>query len=86
MPKDAPPNGDAPAEVNDPDGEVPVGPRRRVSEMQANLHRWADGPRQKPWRARCVETRTAGSASGLGKRTGSNAGTAPQADSTVRSL
>jgi GNAT superfamily N-acetyltransferase len=29
-----------------------------------------------------VETRTTGSASGLGKRTGSNAGTAPQADST----
>ena len=40
-------------------------------------------PRQEPWRARCVETRTAGSASGLGKRTGSNAGTAPQADSSV---
>ena len=39
--------------------------------------------RQKPWRARCVETRTAGSASGLGKRTGSNPGTAPQADSSV---
>jgi len=35
MPKDAPPNGGAPAE----DG--PVGPRRRVSEMQAKLHRWA---------------------------------------------
>jgi hypothetical protein len=32
-----------------------------------------------------VETRTAGSASGLGKRTSSNAGTAPQADSTVPS-
>jgi hypothetical protein len=30
-----------------------------------------------------VETRTAGSASGLGKRTSSNAGTAPQADSSV---
>jgi len=29
-----------------------------------------------------VETRTAGSASGLGKRTSSNAGTAPQADSS----
>ena len=29
-----------------------------------------------------METRTAGSASGLGKRTSSNAGTAPQADST----
>jgi Group II intron, maturase-specific domain len=39
-------------------------------------------PRQTPWRARCVETRTAGSASGLGKRTGSNPDTAPQVDST----
>ena len=36
-----------------------------------------------PWRARCRETGTAGSASGLGKRTGSNPGTAPQADSTT---
>jgi hypothetical protein len=32
---------------------------------------------------RCRETGTAGSASGLGKRTGSNPGTAPQADSTT---
>jgi hypothetical protein len=31
-----------------------------------------------------VETRTAGSASGLGKRTGSNPDTAPQVDSTIR--
>jgi hypothetical protein len=38
--------------------------------------------RQEPWRARCDESRTPGSASGLGKRTGSNPGTAPQADST----
>ena len=38
--------------------------------------------RQTPWRARCRETGTAGSASGLGKRTRSNPGTAPQADST----
>jgi RNA-directed DNA polymerase len=38
MPKDAPPNGDAPGEA---DPEVRVGPRRRVSEMQAKLHRWA---------------------------------------------
>jgi hypothetical protein len=36
-----------------------------------------------PWRARCVETRTAGSESGLGKRTDGNTGTAPQADSTT---
>jgi hypothetical protein len=31
-----------------------------------------------------METCTAGSASGLGKRTSSNAGTAPQADSSER--
>ncbi len=35
MPKEAPPNGGAL-----PTG-VPMGPRRRVSEMQAKLHRWA---------------------------------------------
>jgi len=35
MPKDAPPNGGAPPDVG------PVGPRRRVSDMQAKLHRWA---------------------------------------------
>ena len=40
MPKDAPPNGDAPSD-DDTTGEMPVGPRRRVSEMQAKLHRWA---------------------------------------------
>ena len=40
MPKDAPPNGDAPT-GDDPSGEDWVGPRRRVSEMQAKLHRWA---------------------------------------------
>ena len=39
--------------------------------------------RQRPWRARCGESRTPGSASGLGKRTSSNAGTAPQADSSL---
>jgi RNA-directed DNA polymerase len=40
MPKEATPNGDAPLAVDDA-GDVPVGPRRRVSEMQAKLHRWA---------------------------------------------
>ncbi|GAA2655650.1 hypothetical protein GCM10010425_82970 [Streptomyces spororaveus] len=35
MPKDAPANDGAP-----PD-EAPLGPRQRVSEMQAKLHRWA---------------------------------------------
>jgi RNA-directed DNA polymerase len=40
MPKEAPPNGDAPAD-DDNAGDLPVGPRRRVSEMQAKLHRWA---------------------------------------------
>jgi RNA-directed DNA polymerase len=39
MPKDAPPNGGAsPEDV--PQGSY-VGPRRRVSEMQAKHHRWA---------------------------------------------
>jgi RNA-directed DNA polymerase len=48
MPKEAAPNGDAPAEddLTDPGidpmvGSGSVGPRRRVSEMQAKLHRWA---------------------------------------------
>ena len=35
MPKDAPPNGGASLI------EVPVGSRRRVSQMQAKLYRWA---------------------------------------------
>jgi RNA-directed DNA polymerase len=35
MPKEAPPNGGALP------NEVPMGPRRRVSQMQAKLHRWA---------------------------------------------
>ena len=40
MAKDAPPNGDAAPEA-EPTENVPVGPRRRVSQMQAKLHRWA---------------------------------------------
>ena len=39
MPRDASPNGDAPAE-HDLIDLVSVGLRRRVSEMQANLHHW----------------------------------------------
>jgi RNA-directed DNA polymerase len=41
MPKDAPPNGDAPGVDADSAGDGWVGSRRRVSEMQAKLHRWA---------------------------------------------
>ena len=41
MPKDASPNGDAPGVDVDPAEQAWVGPRRRVSEMQAKLHRWA---------------------------------------------
>jgi len=36
IPEDAPPNGGAPTE------QTPLGPYRRVSEMQAKLHRWAE--------------------------------------------
>jgi RNA-directed DNA polymerase len=39
MPKDAPLNGGAMPEQPPP--EVSVGPLRKVSEMQAKLHRWA---------------------------------------------
>ena len=102
MPKDAPPNGDAPTDYDliDPRSVVRSGGYRRCrprftvgrrlilaagsrtcSHPRAQAAR--TNPRQAPWRARCVETCTAGSASGLGKRTSSNAGTAPQADSTV---
>jgi hypothetical protein len=52
------------------------GSRRSLQAARPN-------PRQKPWRARCMETCRAGSASGLRKRTSSNAGTAPQADSSL---
>jgi len=41
MPKDAPPNGDALPDDDIAGDDMPVGPRRRVSEMQAKLHRWA---------------------------------------------
>jgi len=44
MPKDAPPNGDAPGEDAAPADDGRVGPRRRVSEMQAKLHRWVNQP------------------------------------------
>jgi RNA-directed DNA polymerase len=71
MPKDAAPNGDAPAE-DDLIESVSVGPRRRVSEMQAKLHRWAvadpgrrfddlfnlvhgGGPLRVPGRAPCLD-------------------------------
>ncbi|MFG2562929.1 transposase domain-containing protein [Streptomyces sp. NPDC048496] len=37
-------------------------------------------PQRDLWRARCGESRTAGSGSGLGKRAGRTTGTAPQAD------
>ncbi|WP_442818843.1 transposase domain-containing protein [Streptomyces sp. NBC_01320] len=37
-------------------------------------------PQRDLWRARCGESRTAGSGSGLGKRAGLTTGTAPQAD------
>jgi RNA-directed DNA polymerase len=39
MPQEAPPNGGAPL------SEGPVGPRARVAEMQAKLHRWAAADR-----------------------------------------
>ena len=52
MPKDAPPNGDAPTD-DDNTGDLPVGPWRRVSEMQAKLHRWAVADPGRPGSTTC---------------------------------
>lgn len=62
---------------------IPIIRYRYRGNQIPNLGPGCLNPRQRPWRARCGESRTPGSASGLGKRTSSNAGTAPQADSTV---
>ena len=44
---------------------------RRVREIQAKLHRWADhDPQRDLWSARCPETGTAGAGGGSGKPTG----------------
>ena len=75
MPKDAPVNARAPPQR--PQGRG-GGYRRCRPTFTVGHH----AIRQGSWRARCAERRTPGSASGLGKRTSSNAGTAPQADST----
>jgi hypothetical protein len=56
--------------------------RQRRSADPHPLAAITSAQRQKPRRARCVETCTAGSASGLEKRTSGNADTALQADST----
>ena len=57
---------------------------RRVREIQAKLHRWADhDPQRDLWSARCSETGTAGAGGGSGKPTGGNTGRAPRADLTV---
>jgi len=48
---------------------------RRVREIQAKLHRWADhDPQRDLWSARCPETGTAGAGGGSGKPTGGNTG------------
>ena len=58
---------------------------RRVREIQAKLHRWADhDPQRDLWSARCPETGTAGAGGGSGKPTGGNTGRAPRADLTGR--
>ena len=57
---------------------------RRVREIQAKLHRWADhDPQRDLWSARCPETGTAGAGGGSGKPTGGNTGRAPRADLTA---
>ena len=56
---------------------------RRVREIQAKLHRWADhDPQRDLWSARCPETGTAGAGGGSGKPTGGNTDRAPRVDLT----
>jgi hypothetical protein len=61
------------------------GPQDRCRAKPVSVPPPARRRRAAGWRARCGESRTPGSASGLRKRTGGNAGTAPQADSTSAS-
>ena len=77
MPKDALANVGAPSPGPHRAPAAGIGDARQPSPLCLRARR------QTLWRARCGESRTPGSASGLGKRTRSNAGTAPQADSTL---
>ena len=60
---------------------VPL-PRLPHPDPVDTINHTAIGGSSLPWRARCGESRTAGSAGGPGKRSGSNAATAPRADPT----
>ena len=57
---------------------------RRVLEIQTKLYQGSGRPTWGLWRARCGESRTAGSGSGPGKRAGRKTGTAPRTDFTTR--
>ena len=53
---------------------------RRVREIQAKLHRWADhDPQRDLWSARCPERGTPGAGGGHGKWIGGNTDAAPVA-------
>ena len=56
---------------------------RRVLKIQTKLYQGSGRPTWGLWRARCGESRTAGSGSGPGKRAGRKTGTAPRTDFTT---
>ena len=56
---------------------------RRVLKIQTKLYQGSGRPTWGLWRARCGESRTAGSGSGSGKRAGRKTGTAPRTDFTT---
>ena len=58
---------------------------RRVLKIQTKLYQGSGRPTWGLRRARCGESRTAGSGSGSGKRAGRKTGTAPRTDFTTRS-
>jgi hypothetical protein len=64
-------------------GGRPLRAERRVLKIQTTLYQEICQPTWDLRRARCGESRTAGSGSGPGKRAGRKTGTAPQTDFTT---
>ena len=64
-------------------GGRPLPGGRRVLKIQTKLYQGSVRPTWGLWRARCGESRTAGSGSGPGKRAGRKTGTAPRTDFTT---
>ena len=70
--------------MNTGDPETALYGGRRVLKIQTKLYQGSGRPTWGLRRARCGESRTAGSGSGPGKRAGRKTGTAPRTDFTTQ--